>query len=204
MTRKPEYLYHPAKSKAEDESSGCCQVSQLKFSLYLFNILFCACGAILIAVGIWTILEKHPSLLLLTAGLYDLTASLLILIGMLFQFWVSNLYHFIYVNSCYYNLITWSVWFTGIIILIVAIAGFCGASRNNNCLISTYATLLFFIFIIEIGAGLLAYFYKDQLADHLGRNLQSRLRDEYGINNDTTIAVDHLQSRWNFNHLNHF
>ena len=86
MTRKPEYLYHPAKSKAEDESSGCCQVSQLKFSLYLFNILFCACGAILIAVGIWTILEKHPSLLLLTAGLYDLTASLLILIGMLFQF----------------------------------------------------------------------------------------------------------------------
>ena len=83
----------------------------------------------------------------------------------------------------------------GIVILIVAIAGFCGASRNNNCLISTYAILLCLIFMIEIGAGLLAYFYKDQLANHLGRNLQIRLRDEYGINNDTTIAVDHLQSR---------
>jgi len=166
MSRKSEYLYHPAKSKPEDkhESSGCCQVSQLKFSLYLFNILFCACGAILVAVGVWTLLEKHPSLLLLTAGLYDLTASVLI--------------------------------FIGIVILIVAIAGFCGASRNNNCLISTYAILLCLIFMIEIGAGLLAYFYKDQLANHLGRNLQIRLRDEYGINNDTTIAVDHLQSRF--------
>ena len=69
-------------------------------------------------------------------------------------------------------------------------------------MISTYAILLCFIFIIEIGAGLLAYFYKDQLAEHLGRNLQSRLRDEYGLNNDTTIAVDHLQSRRNFNHWN--
>ena len=49
--------------------------------------------------------------------------------------------------------------------------------------------------MIEIGAGLLAYFYKDQLANHLGQNLQIRLRDEYGVNNDTTIAVDHLQSR---------
>ena len=49
--------------------------------------------------------------------------------------------------------------------------------------------------MIEIGAGLLAYFYKDQLAEHLGRNLQTRLKDEYGINNDTTIAVDHLQSK---------
>ena len=85
MSRKSEYLYHPAKSKSEDkhESSGCCQVSQLKFSLYLFNILFCACGAILVAVGVWTLLEKHPSLLLLTAGLYDLTASVLIFIGKL-------------------------------------------------------------------------------------------------------------------------
>ena len=96
------------------------------------------------------------------------------------------------------------VCFTGIVILIVAIAGFCGASRNNNCLISTYAILLCFIFIIEIGAGLLAYFYKDQLAEHLGRNLQLRLRDEYGINNDTTIAVDHLQSRYNMNNINSF
>ena len=86
--------------------------------------------------------------------------------------------------------------FSGIVILIVAIAGFCGASQNNNCLISTYAILLCLIFIVEIGAGVLAYLYKDQLAEHLGQNLQIRLRDEYGINNDTTIAVDHLQSRY--------
>ena len=84
---KSDYLYHPAKTKADAEekhrSSGCCNVSHLKFSLYLFNILFLASGAILAAVGLWTFLEKHPSLILLTAGLYDVTASALIFIGKL-------------------------------------------------------------------------------------------------------------------------
>ena len=89
----------------------------------------------------------------------------------------------------------------GIVILLVAIAGFYGASKNNYCVILTYAILLCVIFIAEIGAGLLAYLYKDQLADHLGSNLQIRLRDEYGIKNDTTVAVDHLQSRYTHNVL---
>ena len=83
----------------------------------------------------------------------------------------------------------------GVVILIVAIAGFCGASRNHHGVILTYSILLCLVFIAEIGAGVLAYLYKDQLADRLGSNLQIRLRDDYGINNDTTVAVDHLQSR---------
>ena len=85
MAKKSDYLYHPAKTKADSaekhRNSGCCQLSQLKFSLYLFNILFFASGAILVAVGLWTFLEKHPSLILLTAGLYDVTASVLIFVG---------------------------------------------------------------------------------------------------------------------------
>ena len=32
-------------------------------------------------VGVWTLIEKHPSLVLLTSGLYDLTAYILILAG---------------------------------------------------------------------------------------------------------------------------
>ena len=47
----------------------------------------------------------------------------------------------------------------------------------------------------EIGAGVLAYLYKDQVAEHLGNNLQLILRNDYGVNNETTQAVDHLQSR---------
>ena len=35
----------------------------------------------LAGVGVWTLIEKHPSLVLLTSGLYDLTAYILILAG---------------------------------------------------------------------------------------------------------------------------
>ena len=87
MARKSDYLYHPAKTQADladkDRGSRCCKVSQLKFSLYLFNILFFVSGAILVAIGLWTFLEKHPSLILLTAGLYDVTASILVFAGKL-------------------------------------------------------------------------------------------------------------------------
>ena len=48
----------------------------------------------------------------------------------------------------------------------------------------------------EIGAGILAYLYKDRVAEHLGNNLQIILKEDYGVKNDTTAAVDHLQSRY--------
>ena len=87
MPTKSDYLYHPAKTKAgmadKDRGTRCCKVSQLKFSLYLFNILFFVSGAILVAIGLWSFLEKHPSLILLTAGLYDVTASVLVFAGKL-------------------------------------------------------------------------------------------------------------------------
>ena len=88
MARKSDYLYHPANTKSDatykDRGSGCCDVAQLKFSLYLFNILFLVTGAILLAIGLWTFLEKHPSLILLTAGLYDVTAIVLMFAGKFF------------------------------------------------------------------------------------------------------------------------
>ena len=62
-------------------SDGCCGISCLKFSLSLFNVLFFTTGLILVAVGLWTVLEKHPSLALLTSGLYDLTGYVIIVAG---------------------------------------------------------------------------------------------------------------------------
>ena len=85
MAQKSEYLYHPAKTKAEakqkEKAATCCSLSTLKFSLYLFNVLFFLSGVILVAVGLWTFLVKHPSLILLTADLYDVTACILIFAG---------------------------------------------------------------------------------------------------------------------------
>ena len=63
------------------DGDGCCGISCLKFSLSLFNVLFFTTGLILVAVGLWTVLEKHPSLALLTSGLYDLTGYVIIVAG---------------------------------------------------------------------------------------------------------------------------
>jgi len=57
----------------------------MKFSLHLFNGIFFLTGIALAGVGIWTLLQKHPSLVLLTSGLYDLTAYILILAGMIYN-----------------------------------------------------------------------------------------------------------------------
>jgi hypothetical protein len=64
----------------------CCSflsssISCLKFSLSLFNVLFFITGLVLVSVGLWTVLEKHPSLMLLTSGLYDLTGYIIIVTG---------------------------------------------------------------------------------------------------------------------------
>jgi hypothetical protein len=49
--------------------------------LNLFTLLCFVTGVILLAVGLWTILEKHPSLALLTSGLYDVTGYVLVAAG---------------------------------------------------------------------------------------------------------------------------
>merc|ERR1712012_1499032 len=78
--RKPEYLYHKPDVMVE-EGGWCCSLSQLKFSLYLFNVLFFVSGIVLVGIGLYTFLEKHPSLILLTSGLYDVSACILIFSG---------------------------------------------------------------------------------------------------------------------------
>jgi len=170
---KPEYNYHktqngngvldPRIAGGYEDTTCCCSLSQLKFSLYLFNILFFISGIVLVCIGLYTFLEKHPSLILLTSGLYDVSACILI--------------------------------FAGIIILIVAISGFCGLSRDNSAVILTFSVFLLLVFMGEIGAGVLAYLYKGVIVDHLGQNLKQIFLNRYGVEgfNVTTNAVDHLQ-----------
>ena len=87
VDKKPEYHYHKPSDRVMVEGGAdnpCCSLSQLKFSLYLFNILFFVSGIILVSIGLYTFLEKHPSLILLTSGLYDVSACILIFSGTIY------------------------------------------------------------------------------------------------------------------------
>ena len=71
----------PDAALKQSGENPCCRLSQLKFTLYLFNILFFLSGVVLVGMGLWTFLEKHPSLIFLTSGLYDITSCILIFAG---------------------------------------------------------------------------------------------------------------------------
>jgi len=177
MAAEKNYAYHLANSAnggngyakgggrevdpARGDNDGCCGISCLKFSLSLFNVLFFTTGLILVAVGLWTVLEKHPSLVLLTSGLYDLTGYVIIV--------------------------------AGCVILCTTFVGCFGLSRNSRKTVLAYSALLAIIFVVEVGAGMLAYFYRGKLSLELADNLGEKFSKEYGIDNDTTVAVDTMQ-----------
>nr|ACO14871.1 CD151 antigen [Caligus clemensi] len=84
MSEKSKYTYHsPSDGKPrEDDSSACCSFDCLRFSTHLFNFLLFLTGLALSGVGLWTLLVKHPSLVLLTSGLYDAIAICLVVMGL--------------------------------------------------------------------------------------------------------------------------
>ena len=65
-----------------EKGCECCSLACLKFSLHMFNVVFFLSGIALVAVGVWTLVEKHPSLvLLLSSVVYDVIAYILIIAG---------------------------------------------------------------------------------------------------------------------------
>jgi hypothetical protein len=79
------------------------------------------------------------------------------------------------------------------VILITTILGCCGLSRNSHKLVLSYSVLLATIFVVEVSTGMLAYFYRGKLSLELADNLQERFAVKYGVDNETTVAVDTMQ-----------
>ncbi|XP_040579561.1 CD151 antigen [Lepeophtheirus salmonis] len=83
MGDKSKYTYHsPSDGKPRQDESVCCSQDCLRFSTHLFNFLLFLTGIALSGVGLWTIIVKDPSLVLLTSGLYDVIAYALIIMGL--------------------------------------------------------------------------------------------------------------------------
>lgn len=85
---------------------------------------------------------------------------------------------------------------TGLVVLMTTILGCCGIMKTSRSMVLTYSIVLVIIFLIEIGAGVMAYMYRRQLSTELADNLTEKFNTRYGIDNDTTEAVDHLQIRY--------
>ncbi|EDO28439.1 predicted protein, partial [Nematostella vectensis] len=57
--------------------------------------------------------------------------------------------------------------------MVVGFLGCCGAYKENYCMVTTFAVLLAFIFVLEIAAGALAYAYKGKLEGYVRTGLKN-------------------------------
>lgn len=65
--------------KSAKTENGCCGVAFLKYLIYIFNAIFWLSGGVVLGVGLWTLLDKHHYVTLLSTSTYP--AATYILIG---------------------------------------------------------------------------------------------------------------------------
>ncbi|KAM9351766.1 CD151 antigen [Symphorus nematophorus] len=69
--------------EARGEKRHTCGTICLKYLLFLFNILFWLAGGAVLAVGVWTLVEKSDYISLLNSSFYSASAYILIAAGVI-------------------------------------------------------------------------------------------------------------------------
>lgn len=65
----------------KSKSEGCCSVDFLKYLLFIYNFVLLMAGIAVLGIGIWTVIEKHHYVSLLSTITYVSIAYLLIIAG---------------------------------------------------------------------------------------------------------------------------
>ncbi|XP_028286270.1 CD151 antigen isoform X2 [Parambassis ranga] len=69
--------------EAQREKTHTCGTICLKYLLFLFNMLFWLAGGAVLAVGVWTLVEKSDYISLLSSSFYSASAYILIAAGVI-------------------------------------------------------------------------------------------------------------------------
>eukprot|EP00493_Phyllostaurus_siculus_P028157 UN28505 len=64
----------------------------------------------------------------------------------------------------------------GVIVFVVAFMGCCGAIKENYCMITTFATFMVIIFILEVAAGAMSLAYKKKVVEMADKALKNGLK----------------------------
>ncbi|RXM36203.1 CD151 antigen [Acipenser ruthenus] len=71
-----------------DEKKETCGTICLKYLLFSFNFFFWLAGGAVMAVGVWTLVEKSDYISLLSSGIYAATAYILVIAGAIVMYFV--------------------------------------------------------------------------------------------------------------------
>ncbi|XP_068741480.1 tetraspanin-3-like [Montipora capricornis] len=82
----------------------------------------------------------------------------------------------------------------GILVFITALFGCCGTCRDSKCCLSFFVILLFFLFAMEVTAGVMGYVYRHKTENFVNKGFTDAIR-RYSPDEDTSLdkAVDDLQ-----------
>ncbi|MBN3317773.1 CD63 protein, partial [Atractosteus spatula] len=80
----------------------------------------------------------------------------------------------------------------GVVIFFIAFFGCCGAWKESNCMVTTFAVLLTLIIIVEIAAAIAGYVFKDKAKTILTDGFQDMIQ-KYNISQDAMKAMDGIQ-----------
>ncbi|KAG5678520.1 hypothetical protein PVAND_008187 [Polypedilum vanderplanki] len=80
----------------------------------------------------------------------------------------------------------------GSIIFIISFFGCCGAIRENQCMVSTYAFFLLILVVLQIVIAVFAFMYTGELAK-AAENGFNKLWENRDTNNETRIAIEGIQ-----------
>uniref|UniRef100_A0A7E4VN20 Tetraspanin n=1 Tax=Panagrellus redivivus TaxID=6233 RepID=A0A7E4VN20_PANRE len=121
-----------------------CGARTLKFSLFIFNLVFLICGFVCLCIGTWMILDKYAvdnlAIATSTSKGYELDDGLRDLAT----------------KPAAVRQIGYIILFGGITVIIVAFLGCCGAAKEWRPLLCCYGTCLMIILATEIAAAIYA------------------------------------------------
>uniref|UniRef100_A0A3Q4BPU5 Tetraspanin n=1 Tax=Mola mola TaxID=94237 RepID=A0A3Q4BPU5_MOLML len=145
---------------------GC--MTATKYFLFLLNLIFFLCGAVIMGFGLWLLLDNQSFIAVLSE--YNSTA----------------------VKIACYILIT-----VGAFSMLMGFLGCLGAIYEIRCLLGLYFTCLLLILIAQIAAGALIYFQKDVLNGEMSKIITKMLDNYPGKNSTTEQAWDFIQRNMN-------
>ncbi|GIX91762.1 CD82 antigen [Caerostris darwini] len=148
-----------------------CGAKCAKGFLVTFNLIFWISGCFIFAVGVYLLVDKEK------ATLFHLLAE-------------PGLKHALD------QYLAWALVAIGGLVFFGGFCGCCGAIRENRGLLVTYFVFLFLIMGAELAVGILSVIFQNKTLTRLDE-LSTLLKDEYGINGQTTEAFDFAQTKFN-------
>ncbi|XP_053977329.1 CD9 antigen-like [Hylaeus anthracinus] len=82
----------------------------------------------------------------------------------------------------------------GILMLIVAFLGCCGAFRESQCMLVAFFSCLLVVIVAQIAAGAWLHYNSNSLEGLVKSSVINTVKNKYGVDNSQTQAVDAFQS----------